>query len=410
MDNMTPHNEITAGIWVQYAWHRHEGPNPVAWRRADEWEAAKQAEGRAWERLMAVVRRAAPSLEPAVQSLNERFGKPRCVREQRAKRAAATPSTWPGWYEPRDTIAIAMGAPEPLRMNNMWWHDREHYALQYISSVRELARLKVPDWGRVECLQRMLDSRSRWQRERPAEPPPASGVMWDELAIPGRGEASTICYPSYVDMGLYLMGATRFMTVLGGEPALADAFLDLCFELGTSYTEFLLALKPEPFEGLTGFGGDATFFLSPALYDRYTAAWDARLFDHVRARHGLPATMPCNLHSCGASAHLYECWGRHPCLANVTAMQPRLIPGQVGRLRASLPDVELELTLHPPEFDLATAEPEAIRDVLRTSAAAAGERDVHFGFIVTAQRPEDLPRVARNVQTCVEEMERPNGC
>ena len=42
---MTPrHNEITASLWVQYAWGAHEGPNPAAWRSAAAWDAARQAE------------------------------------------------------------------------------------------------------------------------------------------------------------------------------------------------------------------------------------------------------------------------------------------------------------------------------------------------------------------------------
>ena len=409
MNPSASHNEITAGLWLQYTWHRHDGPNPVAWRSADEWEAGKKAEGRAWEALMEEVRRACPSLETAANTLHEKFGATRRVREQRAGRPAAARNSWPGWYEPRDMIAIAMGAPEPLRMNGMWWHDRNHYALAQVETAKEIARLKAPDWSRVDCVRRMLDSRERWRRERPGEPVSGFGLVWENLAVPGQGEVATICYPSYVDLGLYLMGATRFMTVLAGEPALADAFMDLCFELSVGYTEYLLALHPESFEGLCGFGGDATFFLSPPLYDRYSAAWDARLFAHVRARYGLPASMPCNLHSCGASAHLYERWGRHPCLANVTAMQTRLIPGEVGRLRASLPRMELELTLHPPEFDLATAGPDAVRRVLRESAAAAGGQDAHFGFIAAVHRPEDLSRVARNVEVIVEEMAASRG-
>jgi len=402
----TPHNEITAGLWLQYAWHRYEGADPIAWSSAGAWNATKEQESRAREALMAEVQGTAPSLDASVRSLHERFGVKQCVRDQRAKRPAGPQSAWPGWYEPRDMIAIAMGAPEPRRINGMWWHDRNHYALEHIASVRELARLKVPDWRSVECVQRMLDSRERWQRERPDEPAPGAGIMWGSLAVPGRGEVSAICYPSYVDLGLYLMGATRFLTVLGGEPELADAFMGLCFELSVSYTEFLLALKPEPFDGLCGFGGDATFFLSPGLYERYSAAWDARLLDYVRARHGLPADAPCNLHSCGASAHLYESWARHPCLGAITALQTRLIPGAVGRLRTSLPDVELELTLHPPQFDLVAAETATVRNVLRESAAEAGGRDLHFAFIAASQSREDVPRLARNVKTVMEEMEK----
>ena len=58
---ITAHDEITAGLWLQYAWHRHDGPDPVAWRSAADWEAGKQVEARAWAELMAEVRRAAPA-------------------------------------------------------------------------------------------------------------------------------------------------------------------------------------------------------------------------------------------------------------------------------------------------------------------------------------------------------------
>jgi hypothetical protein len=303
-------------------------------------------------------------------------------------------------------IAIALGAPEPLWMNGMWWHDRGHCPLADVESASEMASLHAPDWANIDCVQRMLASRERWRRERPGEPPAEFGIIWDSLSVPGRGEVAALCYPSFVDLGVYLMGATRFLTVLAGEPELADAFMGLCFGLSTSYIDFLLALEPVSFEGLCGFGGDATFFLSPALYERYSASWDERLFEYVRARHKLPASAPCNLHSCGASSHLYGAWESHPCRANITAVQTRLIPGQVDRLRASLAQTQLELTLHPPEFDLAGAEPAAIRAVLRTSAADADGRDAHFQFITAVHRPEHLPRLARNVQVVVEEMER----
>ncbi|OPZ25918.1 MAG: Uroporphyrinogen decarboxylase (URO-D) [Lentisphaerae bacterium ADurb.BinA184] len=402
---MTPrHNEITASLWVQYAWGAHEGPNPAAWRSAAAWDAARQAAASAGEARLAEVRRAAPALEETVRALHERFGAKRRVSEQREKRGAVPPSTWPGWYEPRDVIAIALGASEPVWMNNMWWHDRHRYPLAAVASAAELARLKIPDWPRTDVVRRMLDSCERWRKERPDDPPARFAQIWENLPVPGRGEVPAICYPSCVDLGIYLMGATRFLTILGGEPALADAFLELCFDLSVSYTEYLLSLRPEPFAGLCGFGGDATFFLSPPLYERYSAAWDARLFEHVRPRHALPADAPCNLHSCGASAHLYGSWARHPCRANITAVQTRLIPGTVGRLRDALPNTELELTLHPPEFDLTTAEPDAVRAVLRQSAAEAGCRDVHFAFIATVQRPEGLARLARNAETVLEEI------
>jgi hypothetical protein len=55
-----------------------------------------------------------------------------------------------------------------------------------------------------------------------------------------------------------------------------DTLMALCFELSTTYIDFLHALQPFASEGFTGFGGDATFFLSPGLHERYSGAWDAR--------------------------------------------------------------------------------------------------------------------------------------
>jgi hypothetical protein len=306
-------------------------------------------------------------------------------------------------------IAIAMGAPEPRWMNGAWWHERAHYPLAKVESKAELARFAAPDWGKLDVVRRMLDSRARWQSERPDEPLAGLGLTW-EMNIPGRDPACTFFYPSFVDLGVYLMGMTHFLTVLAGEPELANAFMDLCFELSTGYTEFLFGQKPERFEGLGGFGGDATFSLSPALYPRYGAAWDARLFDYACARHSLPADVPCNLHSCGASSHLYELWGRHPCSRNITTLQTRLLPGEVKRLRQSLPNVQLELTLHPPQFELATATPDQVRDVLLASARDAGLRDAHFGFIAGVRRPEGLPQLMRNLQACSEAMEEIRAC
>ena len=402
------HHEITAYLWLQYTWFRHDGPNPVYWQSAEEWDARKQEEAAAQQSLMDEVRRAAPTLETTVSTVYERFCFTSLVREQRAQQGTVPCSSWPGWYEPSDVIAIALGAPEPFRMHNMWWHDRNHYPLESIDSVAEVARLKVPNWSEVPTVQQMLESRERWQCTHSGEPAANLGI-WEYLTVPRQGEVLTICYWSFVDFGVRLMGATKFLTMLGGEPEIADAFMEFCFELSTSYIEFLLGLNPLHFAGLCAFGGNATFFLSPALYDRYSAAWDARLFEYVRARHGMPADMPCNLHSCGASAHLYERWGHHPCRANIQVMQTRLIPGTVGRLRASLPNTRLELTLHPPEFDLASAEPEAIRTVLRQSASDADGGDVNFGFITAVHKPEDLPRLERNAEVVLEELERLKG-
>ena len=196
------------------------------------------------------------------------------------------------------------------------------------------------------------------------------------------------------------MGMTHFLTILGGSRDTADAFMDLCFELITGCVDFMLEEAPEQFEALGGFGGDATCMFSPPLYERYGAAWDNRLFEYVRDRYGLADDVPCNLHSCGPSSHLYEKWGAHPRNRNIAVMQTRLIPGEVGKLRASLPHTELELTFHPPHFDVASATPDELRDVLWNSARDAGWRNVYLNMFAVVHRPEDLWKAQRNLEMC----------
>lgn len=285
----------SAAFGLNFTWHsRESSPNPVTWRTADEWEAVRKREESLSAARREEIDRWAPALMRRVNALYERFALP-LVLEQRARMASVPRSTWPGWYETRDLIAVALGAPEPLFKNGMWRHDRSNYPLEMIESAADLARLAVPDWPRADGVRHMLQSRERWQRERPGEPPARLAPVYAHMTVPGRGVVEAIGYPSFVDLGIYLMGTTRFLTVLAGEPELADAFMDFCFELSAGYTDYLLSLDPKPFTGLSGFGGDGTFFFSPNLYERYSIAWDERLFQHVRSRHGLAADAPCNL-------------------------------------------------------------------------------------------------------------------
>ena len=398
-ERLTEHNEATAGLWIQTTWRPNCTPNPLAWQDVGDWKRIQEAARPEREAAEQELRAAGSSLREITGGFNERFGTPRRVHAARARRQPPPAGTWPGWYDPRDVLAIALGAPEPRWMNGSWWHDREHYALSWVESPADVARIKAPTWPRLPVVERMLAKREQWQRECPNDPPSGFGLAYD-LTIPGHDPAQSLNYPSFVDLGVFLMGMTRFLTALAGEPELGDALMDKCFELSTSYTEFLLSLKPERFEALCGFGGDATAMLSPKLYERYSAAWDLRLFDYARRGHDLPDDLPCNLHSCGASGHLYDLWGAHPCHRNITTVQTRLLPGHVKRLRQNLPHTQLELTIHPPQFDMATARPDEVREVLWTTAREAGFRDLHIGVIAAVHRIEDLPRVERNLWIC----------
>lgn len=325
------------------------------------------------------------------------YGQSPAMRAWQQRYEQRPTSSWPGWWEARDMITIALGGSEPRWMGGSWWHDRAHYPLAHIATLADVAAIPVPDWPTLPVVRRMLDAEAAWRQAHPAEPLPNLGTTYD-LPMPDREPLHSIVYPSFVDLGAFLMGLTDFLALLGSEPDVADALMDRLFAISTGYTDFLLKTRPEPIEALTGFGGDATCMLSPALFDRYGAAWDARLFEHVRHAYGLPAAYPCNYHSCGPSSHLYDAWGRHPHRECITTLQTRLIPGAVGRLRDSFPDALLELTIHPPHFDAARATPDEVHAVLWESAQAAGFRNVSFTIALLAHQWEHLPRMVENIR------------
>jgi hypothetical protein len=348
----------------------------------------------------------------AAHQFNTRFGSPRRASHPTPGPPSRPPSTWPGWYDSRDMIALALGAHEPRWINGAWWHDRNTHALDGVNTLADVKRIPLPNWPQTPMVQRMLAARERWHQEHPEEAPPGLGITCP-IEVPGRGCLESIAYPSFVDLGVYLVGLTRFLTWLGGDPEVAEALLETFFRLSTTYVDFLFSLQPRPVEMLCGFGGDATCMLSPPLYRRYGAAWDQRLFDHFQRVYQTPENLPCNLHSCGASGHLYEEWGQHPGRENITTVQTRLLPGQVKRLRESLPYTRLELTLHPPHFDPATATPEELVAVLLESARDAGFSNLGFTLFMAVHRPEQLARAAANIQAAeqaMEEVERNGSC
>ncbi len=401
------HNEVTSSFWVQPSFLPNKSQNalylPVqqAWYTAEEWpqiqQVLRQAESEPWGSSLVAV-------QEAGAAFHETYGTPRCVRQAEARKLRAPQSrqsTWPrtGFHGADEMIAITLGGSGPSKIGGLWWNDREHPPLAWVESPEDVAKLRVSDWGSLESVQRMLQSRQQWQRDHPEEPL-ARLVGIGDLPVPGQDPVPCLSYSAFVDVGMYLMGMTHFLTILGGEPKTADALMDLCFELVTSYTDFLIheESEPVPFSGLGGFGGDGTCMFSPVLYDRYGAAWDDRLFKHVQTRYGLADDAPANLHSCGPSSHLYDKWGAHPRNRNIAVMQTRLIPGTVAQLRANLPQTQLELTFHPPHFDVLNATPDELRDVLWSSARDAGYQDVYLNLFAVVHRAEDLAKAQRNLE------------
>lgn len=146
--------------------------------------------------------------------------------------------------------------------------------LGIFESPEEIRAVTVPDWESLPQVEEMLLSRKTWRLAFPNDPVEFANVV-HRLAKNGQMLQSA-AYPSFVDLGMFLIGTTRFLTELGLQSELADALMDKCLELSTSYVEFLLSIEKRELEFLVGFAGDATCMLSPDLYDRYSASWGKR--------------------------------------------------------------------------------------------------------------------------------------
>jgi len=388
--------EVCSSVWLELTWLKPIYPDPresVAEMRRRAAEGKERRER--WAEQMA---REGRTIWQVTEEINQRFGMPKLRRQMEATGRLPSLGTW-NWYDARFMIAECLGAPPPEwdDQTHSWWQERTHY-MDTVRSVADVRAIPIPDWPRTKPVARMLASHARWMEAFPDD-----GGGWGityYLTLPGGGAVKSINYPAFVDLGLFLMGATRFLEILGGDREMADALMDKCFELSTSYTEFILSLKEESFDALCGFGGDVTCMLSPRLFDRYGASWDARLFEYVQKVHHAPADIPCNYHSCGPSVHLYEKWGRHPHRQNITTLQTRLMPGTVRKLRENMPDTYLELTIHPQHFDLAEQPPERVAAVLWETARDAGFHDLHITLIAVAHEPKQLDRLETSLCVC----------
>lgn len=364
-------------IYAQFVfdpvWRRSIMPNPHKWRTATYSQDKNTSAGQ--EKIFkAKLEEQGFPIHRICDEFNKEFAPP----------SLPPSSEWPGTYGARDMISIALGSPEPRWVDGNWWHEREHYPLSADMEKSDIDRLQVKDWGKTPAVKNMITSHRDWITEHPADNPSLLSPNAFQYFIPAYGPRMFIGYPSFVDLGVYLMGMTEFLTFLALNPNTADYFMDRCFELSTSYIDFLLNEQHETFGILGGLGGDTTCMLSPDMYTRFVSTWDRRLLEHVREKHGIPDDLPCNLHSCGASNHLYASWSNHPCLKNIAIMQTRLIPGTVGALRKSLPQTYLELTIHPPQCDLSRAAHEEIKRILEASMGEAVENAVlRLYFVAT---------------------------
>lgn len=277
------------------------------------------------------------------------------------------------WYtvpqhDGRNIIAAAFGAAYPdwdefsgcfvLPLNAHPWAG--------LHSVAEVERLPVPDWDQNPLVQ---ESRRKWKEIQALAGTGKAAQMplnWTELQWAGHRMS---VFPSFLDLGGFLMGSTEFLTVLASDPELAQALLRKCFELSASYSDAMCRLYNRPRTAWCSLGGDNSCLVSADMYRDYAMTFDAM----VREKCG---NVPRNLHSCGASQHLYRVWGEYPEREQIVVMQTRAIPGAMAPLRDSLPHTHIELTIHQPQFDFERETPDRIKTLVWEFAEALGFRNM----------------------------------
>ena len=396
-------NLVTAMIHFEPVWTPRLSPDPRA--QVADLKAQAQEAGRLDREIVKAIASQGSGIVQLTEEFNAEFAD---VTPARPAPADVPRWQW-SWYSDFDWVSVALAGAEPAwdARNGCFWASRKR-ALSWVKTVSDVARIPTPLWNREPTFWQMMDSRQRWQKAFPDNPPGSlGGGVWSQPA--GRKPVRFLPFMSFIDMGPHLLGADEFMMILAGDPPLADALMDKCFELSTSYGEFLQSLQGGTVCGLVGFGGDYTCMLSPDLYEKYSARWDQRLFSYFREFYGVSGETPCNLHSCGPSPHLYSAWGRHPLRASITTLQTRLLPPHVESLRQHLPGTLLQLTFHPGHYDLARVRPDDVRSVFRQTLEDAGRRDVHFTVFAFANNPEDIVPLETNLRVIYEEMKQINS-
>jgi hypothetical protein len=284
-------------------------------------------------------------------------------------------------HDGRLICATAYGAPYPTwnANTNSFWLDKSTHVWADLKEPAEVAKISIPNWEENVLVQENIAAWDRVQEKVGADRARELALNWTELrwTHSATGESYRFSvFPSFLDLGGFLMGSTSFLTTLAADPELAHALMHKCFELSASYSDFMCDLYDRPRTGWCSMGGDNSCLVSAAMYREYGMAFD----DMVRKKCG---NIPRNLHSCGASKHLYEIWGEYAEREQIVVMQTRAIPGMMSPLRKSLPDTYTQLTIHQPQVDFERESPERIREFVWQFAEAMDYRDASITVIFT---------------------------
>lgn len=166
----------------------------------------------------------------------------------------------------------------------------------------------MPQWENVPEIEALFCHVERWAdvfRDLEVEYPYA----WKTRRHPRGYSARFAFFIAFIDLGPILMGVVPFFTLLGREDMdrVAQALMEKSFQISTGLSDYLRANLGNPrVDALGSLVGDFGTFLSPRTYEKYSLAYDRKILE----RYG--RELPCNLHSCGPSAHLYDYWVSTP--------------------------------------------------------------------------------------------------
>lgn len=284
-------------------------------------------------------------------------------------------------HDGRLVITTGLGAGLPLWDDQVgsFWPGHCQPVWAGISTPAEVERIQVPDWSKNPLL---LENASQWEiyrRKVGADCAVATPLSWAEMAWTNSATGRAYKFntlPSFLDLGAFLMGPVEFMTVLGSDPELSRALLRKCFEISASLSAAICRLYGRPRAGWASMGGDNSCLVSPDAYREYAMAFDAL----ARAQWG---NVPRNLHSCGASKHLYGVWAEYPEKDQIVLLQTRAIPGAMRSLRQALPHTFMQLSIHQPQVDFERETPARIKELVWELAAALEFRDLSLCAIIS---------------------------
>ena len=273
-------------------------------------------------------------------------------------------------YDGRIVIAGAYGGKRPswAKDTACYWLDKSASALGHITSAREIAKIKIPNWDNNPLLNETFeryekDKASSYFKEGRVNYPWTLSRYNDPRTKLTHQAAGYICA---VDLAPFLFGDTAFFSVMAEDDDFTFAFLDKCYEIATDHTAYMakrfgLDIGKMGWESI---GGDYSCLLSPGLYEKFIKPYDLRRMEENNLHF-------INLHSCGASAHLYGVWGKYPNRESILLMQTRGIEGRLAHLRQCLPHTLIQLTLHQPQCDFENITAGEVERIVRSYAEEA---------------------------------------